>query len=155
MNQGRVEAIYTALEAGGPMIAHESIRAIPGQGLQGDRYTRSEGTWSQRSPDRDLTLMDTLALQRLSNVYGIRLGPGEHRRNVETSGIDLGKLIGKYFTIGDVRLLGIRVCNPCAYLVELTGHQGLLKGMLNSGLFVRIVTEGTIEIGHPIVPEEE
>lgn len=152
---GCVTALYIVEEAGQPMLAVNEVKTIAGVGLEGDRYAKQAGTWSQRSPDRDLTLIDTAALELLETEYGIKLEPGEHRRNIETSGIDLQKLIGKTFTIGAVRLLAIRVCNPCAYLEELTGKKGLLKGMMNSGLFVRILSDGTIAVGDPIRVEEE
>ncbi|MED4957373.1 MOSC domain-containing protein [Paenibacillus macerans] len=147
---GKVEAIYLAGAAGEDMFAVNEAYSIPGMGLKGDRYWRQAGTWSKRSPDRDLTLIDTAVLRKLESEFGIALTPGEHRRNIETSGIALEPLIGQTFSIGPVRLLGVRVCNPCAYLEQLTGKKGLLKGLMNSGLFVRILTEGTISVGDPV-----
>ncbi|WP_248928222.1 MOSC domain-containing protein [Paenibacillus hamazuiensis] len=145
-----VTALYKVAAAGEPMVAVDEVKTIPGKGLEGDRYSYGAGTWSQRSPDRDLTIIDTAALERLQSEFGITLAPGEHRRNIETEGINPLDLIGKEFTIGSVSLYGVRVCHPCKYLEDLTGKSGLLKGMMNSGVFVRILSEGTIMIGDEV-----
>src|ERR1700694_349641 len=45
---GRVVAIHISLTAEGTMTAVDEVRAVPGQGLEGDRYSSGGGT----SPSR-------------------------------------------------------------------------------------------------------
>ena len=41
---GRVVAIYTAAGPGYPMQLRDEVRAVPGRGLEGDRYFIDSGT---------------------------------------------------------------------------------------------------------------
>jgi MOSC domain-containing protein YiiM len=142
---GRVEGIYVAAAAGAPCEAQQSAEAKTGAGLVGDRYSASDGTYSERGgPGRQLTLVAQLA------GVAAGLAPGESRRNIETSGIDLLGLIGKRFAIGPVECVGVRDCPPCAYLESVTsdGVKQKLEGQ--GGLRADIVTGGTITVGDEI-----
>ena len=44
---GTLRAIYTAPEAKAPMRARDAVRAVPGRGLEGDRYFKGEGAFSR------------------------------------------------------------------------------------------------------------
>ena len=57
MNTGTVEFIYIASAATGPTHAVNEAHAIPGVGLEGDRYALRVGTFSKPLPDRELTLI--------------------------------------------------------------------------------------------------
>lgn len=143
--EGRVEGIFITGEAAAACEAVESAEAKAGAGLVGDRYSTGEGTYSPRGgAGRHLTLVTQLA--------GVAAGlqPGESRRNIETSGIDLLALIGKRFAIGPVECVGVRDCPPCAHLESLTadGVKDALEGQ--GGLRADIVTSGTIAVGDSI-----
>src|SRR5437588_5350681 len=102
------------------MMSVDSVRAVAGRGLEGDRYFDGSGTYSETEGEgRAVTLIEIEALDRLRDEYGIDLLPIESRRNIATHGITLDDLIGKEFRIGDVRMRGIRSCEPCAHLVEM------------------------------------
>ena len=144
-SEGRVEGIFIAGSATAPCEAVASAEAKAGAGLVGDRYSVGEGTYSPRGgPGRHVTLVTQLA----GIAAGLR--PGESRRNIETSGIDLLSLIGKRFAIGPVELVGVRDCPPCAHLESLTadGVKDALEGQ--GGLRADIVTGGTISVGDAI-----
>lgn len=129
----------------------EAVRAVPGKGLEGDRYYYKKGYWSNNGDlPRDVTLIDTAALKRVEKEYNIEIKPGEHRRNIETTGVSLLDLIDKQFRIGAVTLKGIRICQPCQHLVDLTGKKPLLKGLVDSGLVAEVLTEGTMKAGDSI-----
>lgn len=82
--------------------------------------------------------------------YGY-LAAGEHRRNLVTRGVDLNSLVACDFLVGAVRL-----CDPCAYLEELTGRRGLMKAMVNrGGLQADILSGGLLQVGDPIHPTDE
>jgi MOSC domain-containing protein YiiM len=150
MNTGTVESIYLASAAGAPTQAVDQACAIPGVGLEGDRYALGVGTFSKPLPDRELTLIEAEAIEALKHEYHFELTPGEARRNVVTRGVALNHLVGKEFKIGEVKIRGIRLCEPCDYLQRLTGRE-VIRGLTHrGGLRAQILTRGTIHVGDPI-----
>jgi MOSC domain-containing protein YiiM len=151
----RVEAIYLANEAAGPMYAVNSVRAVSGHGLEGDR-TWQDDTSSprKRGPDREVTLIEAEALEALQSEEGIGLGPGESRRNIVTRGVPLNHLVNREFRVGEVVLRGIRLCEPCQHLESLT-QTGVLKGLIHrGGLRAQILRDGSVNVGDPVEVSE-
>jgi MOSC domain-containing protein YiiM len=144
---GTVKSIYVAESARAPMCRIDSARAIPGAGLEGDRYAAGAGTFSEPKPDRELTLIESEAIEALERDYGIRIEAGDARRNVVTCGVALNHLVGREFRIGEVRVRGLRLCEPCSHLEKLTG-EALMKGLRHrGGLRAQILTAGMIRTG--------
>lgn len=133
------------------MSAVEKARAIPGKGLEGDRYHSQTGTFSNKpGPAREVTLIEIEALEALKRDYGIELGLGSSRRNLVTRGVPLNHLVGREFRVGEVTLRGIRLCEPCSHLEGLT-RPGVIRGLVHrGGLRAQILTEGTICAGDTI-----
>ncbi|HUK25874.1 MAG TPA: MOSC domain-containing protein [Terriglobales bacterium] len=151
MWQGTIESIYIAPAAKAPMQAQSEVRAIPGVGLEGDRYALRVGTFYKPQPDFELTLIEAEAVEAIQREYDIELGPGESRRNLVTRGVPLNHLVGREFQIGKVRIRGIRLCEPCSHLEALTGKP-LIKGLRHrGGLRARILSEGDIRVGATVV----
>ena len=147
MWNGTVESIYIASAAQGPMQALAQVLAIPGSGLEGDRYALKLGTFYKPEPDYELTLIEAEAIEALRRDYHVELTAGEARRNIVTRNVPLNHLVGKEFAIGDVRIRGIRLCEPCDHLQKVTGKP-VLKGLLHrGGLRAQILTQGTIRVG--------
>jgi MOSC domain-containing protein YiiM len=155
---GRVEAVAVADRAEAPMRQVHAVRALPGRGLEGDRYAEQQGTFTPRDGRRggyDLTLVEAEVLDQLALPGGRSLGYAEARRNVVTRGIDLNALVGRRFLVGDVECLGRRLCEPCAHLERLT-HPGVLRGLIHKGgLRADIVSEGEIRPGAAIRAVDE
>lgn len=154
MAAGRVEAIHVAPERGTPPQSRQRALATPGSGLDGDRYARGRGTWcrhGERGRGRDLTLVEAEELERLALDFGIALAPGESRRNVTTRGVRLNELVGRRFAVGAVVCEGIRLCEPCTYLEEVTGKPIREPLVHRAGLRADIVAGGEIAVGDPIV----
>jgi hypothetical protein len=148
---GSVEAIYIAPEAEAPTRRMDEVRAVAGQGLEGDRYFAGNGTFFEnRKRGQDITLIEAEAIEGLARDDGIELGPGEARRNVVTRGIGLNDLVGRRFAVGEVECVGQRLCDPCAHLQRMT-QPGVLKGLANrGGLRADIVTGGRIAVGDEV-----
>jgi MOSC domain-containing protein YiiM len=145
---GRVEAIHIAPAGEAPMVAVERLRAIAGVGLEGDRYASKTGTWSpDPRVDRDITLIEAEVIEDLAATDGIRLDPGDSRRNVTTRGIRLNELVGRRFRVGDAICEGTRLCEPCQYLTDLLGKPVLKPLVHRAGLRARIVEGGEIAVG--------
>jgi MOSC domain-containing protein YiiM len=128
------------------MRAVQQAEAIPGVGLEGDRYANRQGTFYKPEPDFELTLIEAEAIEALGREYGVELAPGEARRNVVTRGVPLNHLVGREFRIGAVKIRGIRLCEPCDHLQRLTGHP-VIKGLRHrGGLRAQILSQGAIRV---------
>ena len=150
MWSGTIESIHIADAAAEPTRSVNQVQAIPGAGLEGDRYAAQKGTYSEPLPDYELTLIESEAIEALKRDYRIELAAGEPRRNLVTRGVPLNHLVGREFRIGDVKVRGIRLCEPCNHLETLTGHP-IMKGLRHrGGLRAQILTPGTIRVGDAV-----
>jgi len=151
MWKGSVISIHVAPAAGEPTAAVNAVRAMPGKGLEGDRYFNAVGTYSSRTgPGREVTLIEIEALEALKRDDSIELDLGASRRNIVTRGVPLNHLVGREFRVGEVRLRGIKLCEPCSHLEGLT-QPGVLPALVHrGGLRAQILTEGIIRVGDVI-----
>ena len=154
--QGAVAGIYIAQEGAAPIDSLEQIEAVAGQGLRGDRYFEAKGTYSDTpGTGRQITLIEQEAVEAAAHDYGISLEPGQARRNIMTVGVALNHLVGKEFLVGEVRLRGMRLCEPCAHLASLS-KRGVVKALTHrGGLRADILVGGMIHVGDPIRPAQE
>ncbi len=133
MWKGTIVSIHIAPSASMPMVSVKEARAVAGKGLEGDRYFNQSGHYSDRSgPDREITLVEIEAIEALNRDYPIGLEPGNVRRNIITRNVPLNHLVGREFTLGNVEVRGIRLCEPCSLLEELT-EKGVLQGLVHRG----------------------
>jgi MOSC domain-containing protein YiiM len=163
MWQGQVVSLHIVSEAGAPLDIVPQVRAVPGRGLEGDRYFLGRGHYSGRPSvgGREVTLIETETIdaleQGVENAAGERLGikitPAETRRNIATVGVPLNHLVGATFWVGAVQMRGTRLCEPCQYLEGLTGRPRLMHGLLHrGGLRAQILSEGIIRVGDVVRP---
>jgi MOSC domain-containing protein YiiM len=152
--QGTVVAIHVAPTAAAPMKSVTTAQAVPGRGLEGDRYYNKVGTYSNEpGSGRDVTLIEIEAVEGLTRDYKVELEPGQSRRNIVTRGVALNHLVEKEFRVGDVVLRGTRLCEPCAHMEKLTA-KGAMRGLIHrGGLRAEIVKGGTIRVGDVIEPK--
>ena len=147
MFEGTVISISISPNAEGAMQSVEEVRAVPGKGLEGDRYFFKQGTFYKPQPDRELTLIEAEAIEALRNEFQVEYDLSASRRNVVTRGVPLNHLVGKEFWIGDVKARGLRLCEPCSHLQRLS-HPKVLPGLVHrGGLRAQILSEGTIRVG--------
>jgi MOSC domain-containing protein YiiM len=144
---GSVEQIHIADVTGGPVRALEAADAVAGLGLAGDRNHRLDG---ENKPGRDLTLIEAEEVEALARDHGLRLAPGESRRNITTRGIRLTELVGKEFRVGEVLVRGVKLCEPCEYLQGLVGKPILKPLTHRAGIRADILSSGRIAVGDAI-----
>jgi MOSC domain-containing protein YiiM len=150
MWSGTVDSIHIAAAAQAQMQAIDQVTAIPGVGLEGDRYALKLGTFYKPQPDFELTLIEAEAIEAVLREYKLAIAAGEARRNVVTRGVPLNHLIGREFTIGPVRIRGLRLCEPCSHLEAITGLP-VIKGLRHrGGLRAQILTRGVIHVGDQV-----
>jgi steroid delta-isomerase-like uncharacterized protein len=152
MSKGRVISIHIASAAGTPIEALDSAQAIARQGIDGDRYFSRTGFWSATpGAVRDMTLIESEAVEAMNTKLGATIAAGDLRRNVVTRGVALNHLVGREFRVGEVQLRGTGLCQPCTHLEALT-RIGVKAAMQHRcGLRAEILTTGTIRIGDAIV----
>ncbi len=150
-DRGSVEAIYTAPGEGLPVVRRERVAAMPGVGLDGDRYATGLGHWSgDRRVGRDVTLVEAETIEDLGAVLGTRVGWGEVRRNLVTRAVRLNDLVGVRFRIGEAILEGTALCEPCTHLERVTGRRVLRPLVHRGGLRANLLTPGELRAGAPI-----
>jgi MOSC domain-containing protein YiiM len=154
MFRGEVVSIFVTAKAATPMEARQQVEAIAGRGIEGDRYFTGTGHWSNHEGQgREITLIEIEAIEALAREKKIEIAPGAARRNVVARGVPLNHLVGREFQVGDARLIGIRLCEPCSYLEGLTTN-GLLAGLVHrGGLRANVLSSGTIRAGDPVTAE--
>lgn len=157
MFAGEVVAICIADDKCEPLRRVDSADAVPGRGLAGDRYAARRGTYSKKhGPDREVTLIEIEAIEALARECKIAISPEQARRNLVTRGVSLNHLVGQEFRVGDVMLLGIRLCEPCGHLEKLTALPGIETSLVHrGGLRAQIVRGGTLRTGDTVRPGDE
>jgi MOSC domain-containing protein YiiM len=151
MLSGSVVSIHIAPARGATTTTVDEARAVPAMGLQDDRhFGRASNDPDSPRPDREITLIEIETIEALERDCGVHLSPGDARRNIVTRGLALNHLVGHEFTVGEVTLKGIRLCEPCAHLASLT-HEKVLPGLVHrGGLRAQILTQGVIRTGNTI-----
>jgi MOSC domain-containing protein YiiM len=136
-----VEAIHLGTEGVAELRPVESVRALAGKGLEGDRHYRERGA----KPGQAITLVES------EQVEAVGLAPGATRRQVTTRGVDLNGLVGKRFRVGEVECYGVELCEPCGHLQSMT-RPGIIKELTHrAGINADILTDGTIAVGDEVV----
>src|SRR4051794_2488848 len=94
-----------------PMEQVTAVRAIPGKGLEGDRYFDGVGTFSPKphKPDFEITLIEKEKLDAFATESGLPFTSLDARRNIVTQGVDLNALVGRQVLLGQVLIQGVRL----------------------------------------------
>ncbi len=71
MFEGTVVSINIAPEAEAPMQSVSEVRAVPGHGLEGDRYFAQKGTFWKPEASRELTLIEAEAIEALKRELDV------------------------------------------------------------------------------------
>jgi MOSC domain-containing protein YiiM len=120
--------------------AVESVSAVEGKGLEGDRHYYEEGA----RPGGAITLIEAEVLEDVGLT-----GP-QSRRQVVTRGVRLNDLVGKRFFVGDVECQGVELCEPCRHLQSLT-RPGIIQELAHrGGLNADVLNSGTISVGDTV-----
>ena len=151
MTAPSVVHIFVTPEEGGPVEARNSVIAVAGRGLEGDHYFADDSVPPEkRDPTLEITLIALEGIEAAAEESGLDIVPADARRNIVTSGVDLGALLGARFKVGEVEVEAMEDNPACSHLQKLAGKK-LLKSMVTrGGVRGRIVTGGTIRTGDPI-----
>jgi len=151
--KGKILNIYISENANDEIKSIKEATLVPGKGIVGDRYYNGKGTFSEKlkgKPAVELTLIEKEEIDRFNKEQNLSLSYSDLRRNIVTEGIRLNELVGKIFTIGDVTLKGIRLCEPCQHLAEIVNDSVIPNLVGRGGLRAQIVSANTIRVGERI-----
>lgn len=155
---GKVLSIFICPKEGEPMQEIQSVRVLGGVGLEGDRYAKKIGTFSDNDEDkknekpRHVTLISIEDIKAANSELDRPFKPQETRRNIVVEGIDVGRLANRRFRIGDVLMEGIEPCEACDLPSKLSGKPDFKRVFrARAGLRAAIIINGTISVGDEVV----
>ncbi len=127
-----------------PLIEKEEVEVTIEDGLVGDHY-------SGQSKKRQITLIQSEHIGLVSGVMGREaIHPGELRRNIVISGINILAFSERQFQIGDVILEMTGKCHPCSRMEENLGAGGYNAMRGHGGITTKVVKGGEIKTGDEI-----
>jgi MOSC domain-containing protein YiiM len=142
---GAVEQIFLA-DPESPAYSVNSVLAVRGRGLEGDRHLAREDSWAPRGCA--ISLIEAEEIEAIHEEHGVDLSDGRSRRQVVTRGIRLNDLVGEEFAVGDARCRGVELCEPCMHLTELLGEPNLIRAATHrAGLRADVLAGGRIAVG--------
>ncbi len=149
---GFISDVLIAASPASGMVSRPTVRAVPGKGLEGDRYFKGTGTFSPQpqSAAYELTLIEQENVEVFAAESGLAFTAAHARRNIVTKDVRLNELVSQEFYLGEVRVRGLRLCEPCSHLAKGSFPE-VLKGLIHKGgLRAQILSEGNICIGDQI-----
>ena len=136
------------------MVSVAAVRALADRGLEGDRFFRDSWDAVKRS-DKAVSLIEDEVLELAAKEIGVGAIGILTRRNIVTRGVPLIELLGQEFTVGNVRMRGMRLFEPCSHLVAVTKLPAIFKALEHrSGLKAAVVSDGVIHTGDAILRQE-
>ena len=141
---GKVEWIGIRPRKKAPLSSLEQVEATETEGLVGDHY-------GGRSKKRQVTLIQQEHLQAVASMLGKEeIDPGQTRRNIVVSGINLLALKDRRFRIGEAVLETTGYCHPCSRMEENLGPGGYNAMRGHGGITAKVIRGGIIERGDEV-----
>ena len=143
-----IEKIFTRGKTGAAFTEHQTVQVIASSGIDGDRYFNCDD-----EPGQNLTLVEAEAIEDFLKVNQRAHDLSITGRNLVTRGVSLNDLLGQEFTIGQVRLRGVDLCNPCSKLgkalagPELSAAAVVKQFVKRGGLRADVLSSGKISVG--------
>ena len=127
-----------------------SVEVIQNKGIINDRYFKDNN-----DKDKQLTLIESENIDYFNKKLKTNIPYIDFRRNIISKGIRLNELIDTEILIGEVRIRGLRLCDPCKYLQDKLKQKYKIKNLINlynrGGLRCEILSNGKIFINDKIV----
>ncbi|NQY23654.1 MAG: MOSC domain-containing protein [Campylobacteraceae bacterium] len=152
---GKIVNFYIAKDSQSEIQSVNEIVLLKDSGIFGDRYSVKKGSFSEQEgeikPKRQVTLIEKENIDDLNILLETNFDYGLFRRNILVSNCDLNALVGKEFSIGNVVLKGIRLCEPCSLLSKRLNNKKVLKTLIGKGgLRAEIIQGGRLVLSDQI-----
>jgi MOSC domain-containing protein YiiM len=159
LRPGRIEAIVLRPGRDLPAVSVPSVRALVDRGLEGDRSAARPPS-RPGGRKRQVTLIQAEHLPLIRLWTGAEFEAADLRRNLVVSGINL---LAQHALFADQPLqvrLGADAlivvtgpCDPCSKMEALLGPGGYNAMRGHGGTTARVIREGVIRVGDPVVVE--
>jgi hypothetical protein len=149
-----LHAIIIGEKAKEPLHYVDTVHAIQGRGLEGDRYFYRQGTFNkpQLSQDvREISILPYEVLEECNRRLNSSLDFLDLRRNLIIKGFNASLLENNVFTIGTALFRIVRTCPPCRYLSRLLNVDMMTGLKYIGGHRAVIVQSGVITVGDEII----
>ena len=141
--------ICVAEKSGKEVQDVNSVEVIANKGIVDDRYFKDNN-----DKDIQITLIESENIDDFNEKSKTSIPYIDFRRNIITKGIKLNELVGKEILIGEVRIKGHRLCDPCKYLQDKLKQKNLFKNLAyfykKGGLRCEILSSGRIFVNDKI-----
>ena len=140
-----VTKICVCEKSGKQMQDVNSVEVIANKGIVNDRYFNDNN-----DKDIQITLIESENIDYFNEKSKTNIPYIDFRRNIITKGIELNKLVGKEILIGEIKIKGNRLCDPCKYLQDKLQQKNLFKNLADlykrGGLRCEILSNGKISV---------
>ena len=146
-----VERIFVRRSPTEPQTELECAEVIAGAGIKGDRYFGRHD-----EPGQNITLIEAEEIESFIAEHRRPNDLSISNRNLVTRGVRLNELVGREFMVGDIRLRGVELCEPCLGLgkslasPELPAAEVVKRLLHKAGLRADVLSSGSIVRGAKI-----
>lgn len=141
---GRVTWIGVRPARKASLVSRDGVEIIHEAGLVGDHYSGRPGG------KRQVTLVQAEDLAAIAGYLGREATPGDLRRNLVVSGINLRALKGRRFRVGEAVLEATGDCHPCSRMEVILGPGGYNAVRGHGGITARVIEGGVVRIGDAV-----
>ena len=134
-----VKAIHLGAPRKPELWTVESVLAVAGKELEGDRHFHADGA----PPGQALTVVTAEV------VKDVGLRTSDTRRQVTVPDVDVNGLIGKRFRVGEFECFGMELCEPSRHLEVMTRPRIIKELAHRAGINADILVGGVIRVGTP------
>ena len=136
---GRIEAIWIKRATRGVMDPVSRVRAVTGQGLDGN---------ADQGGARQVTLIEREVFDRLRDELSPDVDPVQRRANVLLSGVQLANARDRVLRLGSIRIRVRGETRPCERMDEaVPGLRDALDPDWRAGAFGEVLDDGEISVG--------
>ena len=141
---GRVAWIGVRPARKAALVWLEGVEITRENGLIGDHYSGRPGG------KRQVTLIQAEDLAAIAGYLDREVTPGDLRRNLVVSGINLRALKDRRFQVGATVLEATDDCHPCSRMEAILGPGGYNAVRGHGGITARVIEGGLVRLGDPV-----
>ena len=137
-----------------PLSYVNSVEAIKGMGLKGDRYYYKVGAFNKPQLNqnvREISIFSYENLEEINKRLNTNLDFKDLRRNLIIKDFDYEKLKDKDFEIGSAKFKILRTAPPCKYLSKILDVDIMAGLKYIGGYRAVIIKSGVISINDKIL----
>ena len=159
----KVVGIYISPDQGALMQSVQSVQAIAGVGLEGDRYAMQRGSWMRKDATRHSSYRQVtfIAIEGIADANGElskenRFTPAQTRRNIIIEGFHPEQMlrtaeVKEVFQVGEALVRFVKDAEPCDRPDKLSHKTGFEKAFQRrGGINAEIIQSGKISVGDSI-----